>query len=132
MSSERFQRLDEIMAELFREGSPISTAVEPVLATLVDPGSSDEPVREDGLIETAGDGGNATTMAQQPESALARLDLDTAIRFRWVLRDIKAKRTNFSAVSPDDLRALVEIGLVEMRDNEPLLTEEGHRAIDWS
>ena len=71
-------------------------------------------------------------MAQQPESALAGLDLDTAIRFRWMLRDIKAKRTNFSAVSPNDLRTLVEMGLVEIRDNEPLLTDEGHRAINWS
>jgi len=46
------------------------------------------------------------------------------------LRDIKAKRTKFSPVSPDDLRILVEMNLVEMRDDVPVLTNEGHRAIE--
>ena len=44
------------------------------------------------------------------------LSLDTAIHLRWVLRDIKAKRTKLSPVSPDDLQTLGEMGLVEMRD----------------
>jgi hypothetical protein len=128
MTAERFQRLDEMAAELFREGSPISTDVEPVLANF-DQTSSDEPAFEAGLVETAGDGGNAATMAEQAESALAGLDLDTAIRLRWALRDIKAKRTKFSPVSPDDLRTLVQMGLVEIRDDIPALTDEGDRAL---
>src|SRR5260370_36381326 len=36
-------------------------------------------------------------MAEQPRSPLGGLDLDTAIRLRWALRDIKAKRK----LSPD-------------------------------
>jgi hypothetical protein len=58
------------------------------------------------------------------------LSLDIAIHLRWVLRDIKATRTKLSPVSPDDFRTLIEMGLVEMRDELPLLTNEGERAID--
>jgi hypothetical protein len=38
------------------------------------------------------------------------LNLDTAIRLHWSLRDIKGKRTNWTTVIPDDLRTLIEIG----------------------
>ena len=129
MTAQSFQRLDEMVAELFREGSPISTDVEPVLADSVDQTGSDEPAFEADLVETMGDGGNAAAMAQQAESALAGLDLDTAIRLRWALRDIKATRTKFSPVSPDDLTTLIELGLVEIRDDVPALTPEGDRAL---
>ena len=63
---------------------------------------------------------------------LAGLSLDTAIHLRWVLRDIKGKRTKLSPVSADDLQTLIEMGLVEMRDDLPLLTNEGERALDWN
>jgi hypothetical protein len=66
----------------------------------------------------------------QPPSPLAGLDLDTAIRLRWALRDIKAKRTKLTPVSPSDLKTLFEMGLVEMRDDAPMLTNEGHQALD--
>jgi hypothetical protein len=69
-------------------------------------------------------------MTDQPDSPLVGLDLDTAIHLRWVLRDIKAKRTKLSPVGPDDLRTLIEMGLVEMRDEVPVLTNEGHRVLD--
>jgi hypothetical protein len=59
------------------------------------------------------------------------LDLDTAIRLRWALRDIKAKRLKMSSLGPDDLRTLIEMGLIEMRDEMPVLTGEGERAINW-
>jgi hypothetical protein len=71
-------------------------------------------------------------MTDQPDSPLAGLNLETAIHLRWVLRDIKAKRMKLSPVNPDDLRTVIEMGLVEMRNDEPVLTNEGHRAIDWS
>jgi len=61
---------------------------------------------------------------------LAGIDLGTAIRLRWALRDIKAKRTKLTPVNPDDLKTLIEMGLVEMRDDVPVLTNEGHRALD--
>ena len=34
--------------------------------------------------------------------------------------------------SPDDLRTLTELGLIEMHDEVPALTNEGERALDWS
>jgi hypothetical protein len=69
-------------------------------------------------------------MMDHPDSPLVGLDQGTAIRLRWTLRDIKGKRTKLSPVSPDDLRTLIEMGLVETRDEVPVLTNEGHRAID--
>ena len=64
-------------------------------------------------------------MAEQTSSPWAGLDLDTAIRLRWALRDIKAKRTKLTPVNPSDLETLIEMGLVEMRDDAPLLTNAG-------
>jgi hypothetical protein len=69
-------------------------------------------------------------LADQLHSPLAGLDLDTAIRLRWALRDIKAKRTKLTPVNPSDLRILIEMGLVELRDNAPTLSNEGHQALD--
>jgi hypothetical protein len=66
----------------------------------------------------------------QPDSPLAGLDLSTAIRLRWALRDIKSERTKLLPVSPDDLRTLIEMGLVEIKDEKPVLTDAGHRALD--
>jgi hypothetical protein len=66
------------------------------------------------------------------EDRFAGLDLDRAIRLRWALRDIKAKRTKLSPVGPEDIQTLIERGLIEMRDEAPLLTNEGERALDWS
>ena len=71
-------------------------------------------------------------MAEQQSSPFAGLNLETAIRLRWALRDIKAKRTKWSPVSPDDLKRLTELGLIEMYDEEPMLTNEGMRAIAHS
>ena len=73
---------------------------------------------------------NQTTIANQPRSPLAGLDLDTAIRLRWALRDIKAKRTKLTPVSPSDLKTLMEMGLVEMRDDAPMLNNEAHQELD--
>ena len=47
-----------------------------------------------------------------------------------MLRDIKAKRLKLSPVSEDDLTALTELGLIEIRDNVPVLTQAGHDALD--
>jgi hypothetical protein len=68
--------------------------------------------------------------SDQPDSPLAALELSTAIRLRWALRDIKGKRTKLLPVSPDDLRTLIELGLVEMQDEKPVLTNAGHRVLD--
>ena len=47
----------------------------------------------------------------------------------WTLRDIKAKRT-LLPVDPDHLRDLIDLGFVEMREEIPVLTNEGHRVLD--
>ena len=132
--------LDEKIAALFRKSSPISAGAEPTP-------SMDRPIAEKAaseavVSEPAGEEANATrvddqpasasqgTMAEQTSSPWAGLDLDTAIRLRWALRDIKGKRTKLTPVSPSDLKTLLEMGLVEMRDDALLLTNEGHQAID--
>ena len=132
--------LDERIAALFRKGSPISGDAEP--APPVDRPIAEEAVSEAVVSECAGEEANATrvddkptlasqgTTVEQTSSPLAGLDLDTAIRLRWALRDIKAKRTKLTPVSPNDLSSLIEMGLLEMRDEVPMLTNEGHRAID--
>ena len=61
---------------------------------------------------------------------LANLGLERAIALRWVLRDIKAKRLKLSPVSTVDLNILTELGLIEIRDDVPVLTNAGHAAID--
>jgi hypothetical protein len=71
-------------------------------------------------------------MSDQPNSPLAGLSVHATIHLRWVLRDIKAKRTKLSPVSPDDIRTLMEMGLIEMRDDIPAPTNDGERALDWS
>ena len=63
------------------------------------------------------------------ENPLSGLGLERAMRLRWALRDILGKRTKLSPVSPDDLRTLIEMGLVEMRGDVPVLTHAGDRAI---
>ena len=60
----------------------------------------------------------------------AHLTLERAIALRWTLRDIKAKRTKLSPVNEDDLRVLMELGLLEMRDDGPALTNPGHAVLD--
>src|SRR3979490_1428961 len=67
---------------------------------------------------------------KEEQSALADLNLDRRIHLRWVLRDIKGKRTKIAPVSPNDLSGLIEMGLVEMRDDTPALTDAGYREID--
>ena len=51
------------------------------------------------------------------------------MHLRWVLRDIMGKRTNLSRLNPDDLRTLIEMGLVEMLHDIPVLTHAGERAL---
>jgi hypothetical protein len=60
----------------------------------------------------------------------AAVDLDRMIVLRWVLRDIRANRLKWWPIKQHDLRTLIEMGLVEMRDGIPILTSKGARAID--
>ena len=123
------RELDDKIAALFSEGSPISADAEPLPPPSVDQPINAEAVFEASAMETDG---RYATMSEQPSSPLAGLDIDTAIRLRWALRDIKAKRTKWSPISPDDLKRLIELGLVEMHDEAPTLTNEGMRLIAHS
>ncbi len=84
---------------------------------------------EQAPVDAPADGGNLAIRAERAKSVLDGLNLDTAIRLRWVLRDIRAKRTKLSPISQNDLMALTELGLIEMQNDEPALTNEGMRAI---
>jgi hypothetical protein len=56
---------------------------------------------------------------------LKSLGLDNAIRLRWVLRDIEGKRLKWSPPDPNDLRVLIEMGLVEVNKEGPFVTGAG-------
>jgi hypothetical protein len=65
----------------------------------------------------------------EPDICTARADRNRAIDLRWVLRDIRSNRLNWSPVNPHDLRMLTIMGLVEMRDDAAVLTNAGFSAI---
>ncbi len=62
---------------------------------------------------------------KEPKNGLASLGLDNAIRLRWALRDIKGKRLKLSPVDPNDLRTLIDMGYVEMKNDQPVVTDAG-------
>ena len=63
------------------------------------------------------------------ENPFSDLDLQQAIDLRWTLRDIKAKRWKLSPIDPSHLEKLITMGLVEMRNDDPVLTNAGLDAI---
>ena len=65
-----------------------------------------------------------------PDIYTDKTDRSRAIDLRWVLRDIRAKRTAWWPVGDRDLRVLIEMGLVEMREDVPVLTTLGLDAIE--
>src|SRR4051794_33535960 len=76
------------------------------------------------------DVGMAAISAEEAKSLFADLGIDTAIRLRWAMRDIRGKRTKWSPVSETDLAALIDLGFVEMREGVPTLTDFGSFALD--
>ena len=67
---------------------------------------------------------------REPKKGLASLGLDNAIRLRWALRDIRGKRLKLTPVDPNDLRTLVDMGYVEMKDEDPVVTSAGLQEIE--
>jgi hypothetical protein len=51
------------------------------------------------------------------------LDLEEAIDLRWMLRDIRARRWKLSPINPSHLEKLKSINLIEMHNDEPVLTK---------
>ena len=134
MSTEKPQSL---LAGILVEPPLISTNTEPSAfdeepapPTLSNQPNNVEPAVEAAAADLAADAESAVRRAQEAKSLLAGLDLDTAIRLRWVMRDIRAKRTKLSPVNENDLAALVDLGFVEMREELPRLTGLGFLALD--
>ena len=57
------------------------------------------------------------------------LDLQEAIDLRWTLRDIRARRWKLSPLSPAHLEKLKSMNLIEMHNDEPVLTKAGSDAL---
>jgi hypothetical protein len=57
------------------------------------------------------------------------LNLQEAIDLRWTLRDIRAKRWKLSPINPSHLEKLKSMNLIDMHDDEPLLTKAGSDAL---
>jgi hypothetical protein len=133
MRTNKLQELKKLATQMF---SQASTVAEPARTTSVDQENASAvggPAKHEFTAATPGaegERGNETMTSDQPHSPLAGLGVERPIHLRWVLRDIKGKRTILSPVSPDDLSTLIEMGLVEMRDEVPALTKEGERALD--
>ncbi len=64
------------------------------------------------------------------DNPFAELSLERAIGLRWTLRDIQARRLKMSSVSSEDLRVLTDLGLIELRDEGPVLTQTGTAALN--
>ena len=61
----------------------------------------------------------------EPDIYTAPVDRNRAIKLRWALRDIKSNRLKLLPVNQHDLQDLIDMGLVEMRDDAPVLTNAG-------
>ena len=64
-------------------------------------------------------------MITDKNDPLAQFGLD-AIDLRWTLKDIQSQRKWL--INADHLPGLIELGLVEMRDDIPYLTRAGEMA----
>jgi hypothetical protein len=66
-------------------------------------------------------------MADNP---FADFSLQRAIGLRWAQRDIQSRRLKMSPVSDDDLRVLSKLGLIEIREEGPVLTHSGNAVLN--
>ncbi len=63
---------------------------------------------------------------QTDEDSLARFGLD-AIDLRWTMKDIAGKR--WTIINPAHVAKLIDLGLIEMRDDKPVLTIKGQDTV---
>jgi hypothetical protein len=84
------------------------------------------------LAETGTKSGHATSKIGMTDhtTPFAHLSLEKAIALRWALRDIRARRLKLSPVSEQDLAVLIELGLIEMQGEVPVLTQAGSDAVE--
>ena len=132
MTTDKLHALHSALAEILSEppSPPTFFDEEPARPTLSNQPNNVEPAVETAAVAPPSDAESAVRRAQQAKSLLAGLDLDTAIRLRWAMRDVRAKRTKLSPVSENDLAALIDLGFVEMREELPRLTGLGVLALD--
>jgi len=64
------------------------------------------------------------------DNPFVEFNLERAIGLRWTLRDIQARRLKMSPVCSEDLRILTDLGLIELRDEGPVLTQAGTSALN--
>ena len=130
MSTDKLQDLDRALAEIFRKPPLISTTIEPKPEAVADQPDEEEAADQAPNVDTPRDPDSALGRGEHAKALLAGLDIDTAIRLRWAMRDIRSKRTTLLPVSENDLAALIDLGLVELRDGIPRLTGLGVLALD--
>ena len=132
MTTDKLHALHSALAEILSEppSHPTFFDEEPARPTPSNQPNNVEPAVETAAVAPPSDAESAVRRAQQAKSLLAGLDLDIAIRLRWAMRDVRAKRTKLSPVSENDLAALIDLGFVEMREELPRLTGLGVLALD--
>lgn len=65
-------------------------------------------------------------------SELKKLPLHEAIRLRWILRDIRARRFKSSPIDPADIERLTQMGFVTVENDLPVLTPAADDEIWYS
>jgi hypothetical protein len=130
MSADKLQTVRFTLNEILSEppSPPTSFDDEPAPAP-----DTETPTKVATAVEPAvppTDAGIAAISAKEAKTLLANLGIDTAIRLRWAMRDIRGKRTKWSPVSETDLAELIDLGFVEMREGVPTLTDFGVFALD--
>ncbi|WP_210266229.1 hypothetical protein [Bradyrhizobium australiense] len=93
------------------------------------PSAAPEALAASPEAQNDGSKSNLLTAILEPHIHTAPENRDRAIALRWVLRDIKSNRAKLSPISPEDLRALIELDLVETRDDAVVLTTAGASAV---
>jgi hypothetical protein len=59
------------------------------------------------------------------DDPLSQFGLEAAIDLRWTLKDIIAKRWTLTPLNPDHVTRLIDLGLVEIREDRPFVTVKG-------
>lgn len=130
-SPETLSPISNVSVEL-AAGPPISNP------TKYEPEEAGEPLRWTHTTPTAPTIAETRTTNENSDSLHAIIeprvvtksaDRDRAIALRWTLRDIRAGRLQLSPVCPTDLNNLIAMGLVELKNGAPQLTQAGERAI---
>jgi hypothetical protein len=114
------------------------TIEEPVARPFSEPVAASKPVTVSDLPAVSSTSAEARTIEPKPALLMAivepdiytaRADRDRAVALRWVLRDIKNNRLKWWPINQHDLQTLIEMGLVEMREDALVLTNAGVSAI---